>query len=102
MATLDIPGQLTAELNDATKRARTLVERADGRVFTVRPVPNSWSAAECLSHLTLSGKAFLPVIQDAIAKAKKGRNPKRRPHLDPIGSALRWLMEPPVRMHSKT
>ena len=101
MGTIDIPSQLTTELNEATQRARTLVETTDGRVFTVRPNPQSWSAAECLSHLTLTGKAFVPAIQDAIAKAKK-KSAKRRPHIDLIGSALRWFMEPPVRMRNKT
>jgi hypothetical protein len=101
MAALDIPAQLTNELNEATQRARKLVESTDGRVFTVRPNPNSWSAAECLAHLTLTGKAFLPVIQDAIAKAKKvGR--KKSPHLDPLGSAMRWFIEPPARIRSTT
>lgn len=103
MATADIPTQLTTELNEATQRARKLVERTDGRVFTVRPSPTSWSAAECLSHLTLIGKAFIPVIQEAIAKAKRsGTKRKRRPHIDMFGSALRWLMEPPARSHFKT
>src|SRR3954462_13952033 len=100
MAALDIPAQLTNELNEATQRARKLVETTDGRVFTVRPHPNSWSAAECLAHLTLTDKAFLPVIQDAIAKARKSR--KKSPHLDPLGSAMRWFMEPPVRLRSTT
>jgi hypothetical protein len=103
MATIDIPARLTSELNEATQRARTLVESTDGRVFTVRPHPNDWSAAECLSHLTLTGKAFIPVIQEAIAKAKKSRTKGRRmPHIDVFGTALRWFMEPPVRRHLKT
>lgn len=102
MGKLDIPGQLTGELNEATQRARRLVERTDGRVFTVRPVPNSWSAAECLSHLTLTGKSFIPVIQDAIAKAKAEKKHKHHLSVDVLGNVLRWLMEPPVRRHFKT
>ena len=103
MASIDIPAFLTSELNEATQRARKLVETTDGRVFTVRPHPLSWSAAECLAHLTLTGKGFLPVIQDAITKAKKGgKGGKKRPHLDPIGTAMRWLMEPPARTRFKT
>src|SRR6185369_17457770 len=98
MATRDIVAELTAELNDATRRARQLVERTDGRVFTVRPEPKRWSAAECLSHLTLTGQAFVPIIQGAIIAAKKsGSKPKRRMRMDVVGSLLRWLMEPPVR-----
>lgn len=101
MASIDIPAQITSELNEATQRARKLVETTDGRVFTVRPHPNSWSAAECLAHLTLTGKAFVPTIQEAVAKAKKKKMSKH-PHIDPIGSAMRWLMEPPARTRFKT
>ncbi|MGZ7039553.1 MAG: DinB family protein [Thermoanaerobaculia bacterium] len=103
MATRDIVAELTAELNDATRRARLLVERTDGRVFTVRPEPKRWSAAECISHLTLTGQAFVPIIQGAIFGAKKsGSKPKRRMRMDVVGGLVRWVMEPPVRRHLRT
>jgi hypothetical protein len=103
MAKRDIVAELTAELNDATRRARQLVDRTDGRVFTVRPDPKRWSAAECISHLTLTGQAFVPIIQGAIVAAKKsGSKPKRRPRMDVIGGVLRWLMEPPIKRRVRT
>jgi hypothetical protein len=103
MAKGDITDELTTELNEATERARRLVERTDGRVFTVRPSPQHWSAAECLSHLTLTGQAFVPVIQQAIRSAKKsGAKGSGRARMDVLGSVMRWLMEPPARSHFKT
>jgi hypothetical protein len=93
MAKRDIVAELTAEL----------VDRTDGRVFTVRPDPKRWSAAECISHLTLTGQAFVPIIQGAIIAAKKsGSTQRRRPHMDVVGRVLRWLMEPPVKRRQRT
>jgi len=91
------------ELNEATRRAWTLVQSTDGRLFTVRPRAMSWSAAECLAHLTLSTELFLPVLRKAIdaSRAKSGKK-GASPRMDVMGSLLRWFMEPPIRMRSKT
>jgi hypothetical protein len=92
------------ELNDATQRAWTLVQSTDGRLFTVRPNTSSWSAAECLSHLSISTELFLPVLQKAIDDARKRgfTDTKRQPKMDVIGRVLRWFLEPPIRQRVKT
>jgi hypothetical protein len=92
------------ELNDATQRAWTLVQSTDGRLFTVRPNPSSWSAAECLSHLSISTETFLPVLQNALDEARKRglTAGKRPPKMDVMGRVLRWFLEPPIRKRVKT
>jgi hypothetical protein len=91
------------ELNEATHRAWTLIQSTDGRLFTVRPNPTSWSAAECISHLSISTELFLPVLQSAIDSARKrGVAPRRAPKMDLIGRVLRWFLEPPIRKRVKT
>ena len=60
METID---DVEKELSEATQRAWTLVQSTDGRLFTVRPNASSWSAAECLSHLSISTEMFLPVLE---------------------------------------
>jgi hypothetical protein len=92
---------IEAELNDATERARKLVEQVDGRRFTVRPDPSRWSAAECLAHLTISAEEMLPALREAIDKAPRGRK-RRSPKMDWLGAFLRWFLEPPVRSRVKT
>ena len=72
MGTHDAIGEVERELNEATRRAWTLVHSTDGRLFTVRPNPSSWSAAECISHLSISTEMFLPVLKNAsTTRAKK-------------------------------
>jgi hypothetical protein len=91
------------ELNDATRRAWTLVQTTDGRHFTVRPHPSSWSAAECLSHLSLSTEQFLPILDSAIKDARsRNLRSDRKPKMDVFGRLLRWFMEPPIRQRLKT
>ncbi|HEX7150834.1 MAG TPA: DinB family protein [Thermoanaerobaculia bacterium] len=94
---------LETEINDATARARHLVDSIDGRVFTVRPNPNSWSAAECLAHLTLTTESFIPILKTAIDDGRK-RNvtAKKPPTMDLIGRLMRWFLEPPMRSRVKT
>ena len=92
-----------SELDRATARAWELVKSTDGRLFTVRPTPGSWSAAECLSHLSLSTELFLPVLREAIDGARaKGVVAAGKPRMDAIGRLLRWFLEPPIRSRVKT
>lgn len=101
METID---EVEKELSEATHRAWTLVQSTDGRLFTVRPDASSWSAAECISHLSISTEMFLPVLQSALDDARKrGLVAKERPpKMDLLGRILRWFLEPPIRQRVKT
>lgn len=95
--------EVEAELDEATKRAWELVRSTDPRLFTVRPHPGSWSAAECLSHLSISTDMFLPVLRQSIDEGKaKGFTSNRKPSMDVVGRVLRWFLEPPIRSRVKT
>jgi hypothetical protein len=94
--------EVETELSEATSRAWQLVRSTDGRLFTVRPTPRDWSAAECIAHLSLSTEEFLPVLQGAIDDARqKGWTSKKKPAMDVIGRTLRWFLEPPIRKRVK-
>ena len=91
------------ELNAATERARRLVDSTDGRLFTVRPHPTSWSASECVAHLNISTELFLPVLRGAVDDAKRrGLKATAKVSMDWIGVILRWFLEPPVRSRLRT
>ena len=91
------------ELNDATARAWALIQATDGRLFTVRPNPGSWSAAECIAHLSISSEMFLPVLRDAIEQARRrGLTSRGTPKMDLLGRILCWFLEPPIRSRVKT
>lgn len=100
------PDALTAverELDGATAQARALIDSTEGRYFTVRPHPNSWSAAECIAHLSISTESFLPILREALDEAKKRNLSRpRMPSMDILGRVLRWFLEPPIRQRVKT
>jgi hypothetical protein len=89
------------ELNEATRRAWTLVQSTDGRLFTVRPKAQSWSAAECLAHLSISTEMFLPVLRKSIDDSRRKQR-KGNPKMDVVGRVLAWFLEPPIRKRVKT
>ena len=98
---MDALEEVEKELNDATRRAWTLVQSTDGRLFTVRPTPKSWSAAECLAHLSISSEQFIPVLRAALDRAR--RSTKRGAvSMDVLGRVLKWFLEPPIRKKVKT
>lgn len=99
----DALDQLEQELDDVTARARRLVETTEPRLFTVRPHLSSWSAAECVAHLSISSEQFLPVLREAIDEGRRrGLTGDAPPSMDVIGRLLRWFLEPPVRSRLKT
>ena len=44
--------------------------------------------AECFAHLNLTSRAFLPLLDDALGRARPSRGQQRRPRMDLIG----WLV----------
>lgn len=90
------------ELNEATRRAWTLVQSTDGRLFTVRPSPLRWSAAECLAHLSISSELFLPVLGNALVKARTSTKKRGNAKMDLLGRILAWFLEPPIRTKVRT
>ena len=96
-------GELEAELTEATQRARKLVTETEGRLFTVRPDAYRWSAAECIAHLSITTREFIPILRETIDEAiRTGHHSHAVPQMDWLGAALRWFMEPPIRSKVKT
>lgn len=62
-----------------------------------------WSPAECIEHLNLTSRAFIPLLERAIGDARALGDPApRRYHRDPMGWFLWKVMPPPVRMRVST
>jgi hypothetical protein len=84
------------------KRAPTLVSSAGEARIAVRPKPDSWSAAECLAHLTLTTEMIVPVWQAALADARAsgltGQGPFK---MDLVGKMMNWVLKPPPRLRVK-
>lgn len=91
------------ELEEITKKWQGLAAGLSDAEWTQRPPNSGWSAAECLTHLTITTRAFLPrlqkVIRDAREKGLKSDGPYRQ---DFKGRLLCWFIEPPYWFKVKT
>ncbi len=94
---------LVAELEAARERARRLADGLPPEPWARRPQPERWSIAEQIAHLSLTSRAYLPLIDTALEEARErglyGDGPFRR---DFLGWLLGRMMEPPVRLRVKT
>jgi hypothetical protein len=59
------------EYHRAAREAALLLGDVDEDLFNARPAEGKWSAAECLSHLVVSGEAFLPFFDAAIRRGRE-------------------------------
>jgi hypothetical protein len=71
--------------------------------LALRPAPNRWSPAECISHLNLTAKMYVPLLHTEIRRARDQRIESNGPFtLDWTGRFLTWFLEPPYRVRTRT
>lgn len=91
------------EFDTARRRLHALADRTPADSWARRPSPDRWSIGECVTHLNLTSRAYLPLLDDGLARAARlGRPTGRRFRRDPIGWLLWKMSGPPVRVRTKT
>ena len=91
------------EFREAQSRLTELANEVPAALWSARPAPTSWSVAECVAHLNLTSRAFLPHIRDGLRRAREIPGPApRRYRRDPLGWLLWRTMGPPVRLRVGT
>ena len=87
--------RVSDSLDSAQSRLRRLSDKLSDADWSKRPAPNRWSAAECVEHLNLTSKAYVPLLRDALARAKKiGGAPRKHYRRDPVGWFLSTMIGP--------
>lgn len=95
--------ELADDFTAARERLRRLAAEMPAEGWTRRPAPDSWSPAECVEHLNLASRVFVPQLRDAIAEARvMGRPAPRRYRLGFIGWLLKRMTGPRARAKVKT
>ena len=103
------PLALTPEIDDFRRQFEKLSADADALVapltdaqFHWRPTTTSWSVAQCIEHLNVSARLYLPYLDEAIANAIRrglyGPGPFR---YNWIGRLFVFTLEPPPRFRTK-
>lgn len=63
--------------------------------LSFHPAPGAWSAAQCLEHLNIYGRHYLPAIEKAIQEGKKqGSKPAAFVQSGWLGAYFTQLMQP--------
>jgi hypothetical protein len=104
------PLALTPEIDDLRRQfeqlsadATALVEPLTDTQFTWQPAPGAWSIAQCIDHLNVTARVYLPKLDEAIASAMRrglyGRGPFRYSR---IGRWMARSQEPPAKLRMKT
>lgn len=99
--------QLLESLHQQTER---FLQKAVGEwqmlppeTLATKPSPGQWSAAQCLEHLNIYGRYYLPAIENAIAEAKrKGRSATDNFTSGWLGDYFAKLMRPKPDGHLKS
>ena len=86
---------IVESLESAQSHLRRLTDKIPEPAWNRRPAANQWSAAECVEHLNLTSRAYIPRFRDAIASAGEVRRaPTKRYHHDAVGWFLSMMFGP--------
>ena len=80
---------IVQSLESAQSRLRRLTDKLPESDWTTRPASNRWSAAECVEHLNLTSRAYIPLLRDAVARAGEVRRPPKKHYRH---DALGWFL----------
>jgi len=95
---------LLGEFVKARRRAETIFAGRTAEQLLKRPGEKRWSAAECVEHLNITNRAYLPRIAEALA-ALRQKNPAIKGtilKLDWNARLLKYWLEPPSRLRLPT
>jgi hypothetical protein len=103
------PLALTPEIDDFRRQFEQLSADADALVapltdaeFHQRPGADAWSVGDCLEHLNVTARVYLPTLDEGVADAIRrglyGAGPFR---YNPLGRLFAWSQEPPPKWRGR-
>lgn len=82
-------------LDKAQARLRRLSDSVSEEAWNRHPGPGRWSAADCVDHLNITSRAYLPLFRDALVEARQLRvGPTTHYRKDPLGWFMATMMGP--------
>lgn len=92
-------GNIAGQFERAQERLHRVVDAVPVERWGVRSDPARWSVAECVAHLNLTGHAYIPMLQVALAEAKAlGEPAPRRYRRDVAGWLVSLFVGPTPRV----
>src|SRR5688572_16156560 len=91
--------EIVAALESAQGRLHRLAGHLPDARWKSRPAPDRWSAAECVEHLNLTSRAYIPLLRRALESAPRSPdNATRRYRRDFLGWLFSTLTGPLPRL----
>jgi hypothetical protein len=86
---------LIESLESAQSKLRSLSDRVTTEQWNRRPAPGAWCAADCVEHLNLTSRAYVPLLRTAVDEARLIRTGHSRTYtMDIPGRLLAFMMRP--------
>lgn len=103
------PLALTPEIDGLRRGFEQLSADADALVaplsdeqFQWQPRPDAWSVAQCIEHLNVTARLYLPRLDEGIAEAiRRGAYGPGPFAYNWIGRLMVWVVEPTTRVKAK-
>ena len=87
--------ELTRKTENFLQKAVSEWQMLPGEVLSTPPAPGAWSAAQCIEHLNIYGRYYLPAMEKAIQRAKQsGSRAAGRFRPGWLGAYFTRLMQP--------
>src|SRR3954463_3933376 len=86
---------LVESLESAQGKLRSLADNVPDSSWKKHPEPHAWSAADCVEHLNLTSRAYVPLLRTAIAEARLLRRPASQQYsMDLVGRVFAFMVRP--------
>ena len=91
------------EFQTAEQRLHQLSRDVPAARWLERANPDRWSVSECVAHLNLTSRAYLPLLHDALTRARALQQPAPARYRRDVGGWMLYkVMAPPVRFRIRT
>jgi hypothetical protein len=109
MSTVANPLALTPEIDGFRREFERLSAEADALAapltdeqFHWQPRPDSWSVAQCIEHLNVTARLYLPKLDEGIADAiRRGAYGPGPFAYNWLGRLMVWVVQPTTRVKAK-
>ena len=86
---------LVGSLEAAQGKLRSLADKVSDSKWNQHPASQAWSAADCVEHLNMTSRAYVPLVREAVNRARlMNAPPTDSYHMDFAGRVMTFMMRP--------
>ena len=89
---------IVADFERARSRMHRIATATPEERWAARPDPARWSVAECIAHLNLTSRAYIPLLRDAFSMHPAAAAASQHYRRDPVGALIGTLSGPMPRI----